>query len=91
MLADLSFATGVLAILAIAGVVIRDWRRGRTGLGSLVITREAHPDRFWYTLVLYINIGFLIMWLLQQIEFDAPKCDPALEDCVQIIIAEPTP
>lgn len=90
MLAEISFAVGIAAMLVIVGVVIRDWRRGTTGLGSLVITREAHPDRFWYTLVLYINIGFLIMWLLQQIEFDAPQCDPAREECIRIIIAEPT-
>lgn len=89
MLAKISFAAGIAAILVIVGVVIRDWRRGRTGLGPLVITRETQPDRFWYTLVLYINIGFLIMWLLQQIEFDAPQCDPARENCVRIIIAEP--
>ena len=89
MLAQVSFAAGVLAIIVIAAVVIRDWRRGKTGLGSLVLTREDHPDRFWYTLVLYINIGFLIMWLLQQIEFEAPECDPEQQDCVQIFVAEP--
>ncbi len=53
----------LIASVAVLIVAIVDWRRGKTGLLNLQLTKEKTPDKFWYAIVLYINIAIGLLWL----------------------------
>ena len=80
---------GFLAIAAILLVFVRDWKRGRTGFGKLVLTREHNPERYWLALVAYLNMAFVMFWLVQHLEDRSAGCDPGQSNCVVLIIEEP--
>ena len=84
MIADVAFYASIAAMVGILLVVVRDWRRGKTALGKLVLERDKDPDRFWMALALYANIGFALLWLGQQFDSKPEGCNPFEEECIII-------
>ncbi|RJY09969.1 hypothetical protein [Aurantiacibacter aquimixticola] len=61
---------GILASVVIIAVVVVDWRRGVTGIGKARLTKERSPDKFWYALVLYINMAIFLFYASGQLMAD---------------------
>jgi hypothetical protein len=80
---------GLLAIAVIFLVVVWDWKRGKTGFGRLVLTRELSPARYWFALVAYLNMAFLLFWLFQYLDDRRSPCDPDQSNCIILLVEEP--
>jgi len=59
-IADIALiATFVMLVVAISDVV-----RGQTALGKFRLSKtDEDPSRFWFAIVLYINMAFGMFWL----------------------------
>lgn len=79
-LSDAAFIASIVVIM----VAIVDWRRGKTGLGRMRLTKKEAPDKFWYAIVLYINMAIGLFWLSGNVSEEAPECDGPDDPCVVI-------
>lgn len=59
----IAFTSGIAVIL----VAVVDWRRGKTGFFKLRLDKQTSPDKFWYAIILYINMGIGLIWLSSQL------------------------
>ena len=63
--ADIALIATVV-MLAVAAI---DAVRGKTALGKFRLSKkDEDPTRFWFAIVLYINMAFGMFWLAGQFE-----------------------
>ncbi|MBO82647.1 hypothetical protein AAG607_05050 [Citromicrobium bathyomarinum] len=76
-IADIALIATVV-ILCIAAI---DAVRGKTALGKFRLSKkDEDPTRFWFAIVLYINMAFGMFWLAGQVQQDEPpQATPADE------------
>lgn len=60
------------AVVMIAVAVI-DSRRGKSGLGKVRLDKEEDPTRFWFAIVLYVNMALGLFWLAGQVPEPEPE------------------
>lgn len=65
-------------------VVANDWRRGKTGLGRLRITKKDDPEKYWMAICLYLNMAFVLFWLAGSAAQARPACNPGQQPCTAI-------
>lgn len=66
----------LIATLVMLAVAAIDAVRGKTALGKFRLSKkDEDPTRFWFAIVLYINMAFGMFWLAGQVPQAAP--DPA--------------
>ncbi|MBB3034994.1 hypothetical protein [Alteriqipengyuania lutimaris] len=64
----------LLAVFVMLAVATIDAVRGRTGLGKFRLSKtDEDPTRFWFAIVLYINMAIGMFWLAGQVRDDAPQ------------------
>ena len=64
-IADIALIATVV-ILCVAAI---DAVRGKTALGKFRLSKkDEDPTRFWFAIVLYINMAFGMFWLAGQVE-----------------------
>ena len=69
-IADLALVA-MFVILAVATI---DGVRGKTGLGKFRLSKtDEDPTRFWFAIVLYINMAIGLFWLAGQAGDDASQ------------------
>ena len=68
-IADIALIATVV-ILCVAAI---DAVRGKTALGKFRLSKkDEDPTRFWFAIVLYINMAFGMFWLAGQVRQDEP-------------------
>ncbi|MBV7258003.1 hypothetical protein [Erythrobacter crassostreae] len=65
----------LIAFLAIIIVTVIDWRRGKTAIGKLQLTKKGDPEKYWMALVIYFNMAFGLFWLAGQAAQREPASD----------------
>lgn len=66
----------MIAVAVILAVATIDAVRGRTALGKFRLGKsDEDPTRFWFAIVLYINMAIGLFWLAGQIT--EPEAEPA--------------
>ncbi|MEL7690714.1 hypothetical protein [Citromicrobium bathyomarinum] len=69
-IADIALIATVV-MLAVAAI---DAVRGKTALGKFRLSKkDEDPTRFWFAIVLYINMAFGMFWLAGQVPQTAPE------------------
>ena len=64
----------LIATLVMLAVATIDGVRGKTGLGKFRLSKtDEDPTRFWFAIVLYINMAIGMFWLAGQVRDDAPQ------------------
>ncbi|MEL7730580.1 hypothetical protein AAG612_13680 [Citromicrobium bathyomarinum] len=76
-IADIAIiATFVMLVVAAVDAV-----RGKTALGKFQLSKkDDDPSRFWFAIVLYINMAFGLFWLAGQVPQAAPEPAPEPKD-----------
>jgi hypothetical protein len=75
-IADIALIATVV-MLAVAAI---DAVRGKTALGKFRLSKkDEDPSRFWFAIVLYINMAFGMFWLAGQARDTVPQDVPAEE------------
>jgi len=68
--ADIAMIATVV-MLAVAAI---DAVRGKTALGKFRLSKkDEDPTRFWFAIVLYINMAFVMFWLAGQARDAVPR------------------
>ena len=68
----------IIATFVMLVVAANDTVRGKTALGKFRLSKkDEEPSRFWFAIVLYINMAFGLFWLAGQVPQPAPE--PASE------------
>ncbi len=58
----------LIATLVMLVVATVDAVRGKTALGKFRLSKkDEDPSRFWFAIVLYMNMGFGMFWLAGQV------------------------
>lgn len=72
-LADIALiATFVMLVVAAIDAV-----RGKTALGKIPLSKkDEDPSRFWFAIVLYVNMAFVLFWLAGQVRDPDPAGAP---------------
>lgn len=69
-IADLALIA-MAVMLAVAAI---DAVRGKTGIGKFRLSKhDEDPTRFWFAIVLYINMALGMFWLWGQVPEPAPQ------------------
>jgi hypothetical protein len=80
------FPLAIISSLIILAVAIIDGVRGKTGLGSAVLSRKLSHDKFWLAIALYANMALTLLWLSWNLPSPAASCEPGDKGCVVVII-----
>ncbi|MGJ8598320.1 hypothetical protein [Sulfitobacter sp.] len=86
--ADVAF----IACFVIIAWMVVDYRRGKTAIGKLRLTKEGTPQKYWYAIVLYVNMALWLFWLsgsVGQSETLIPLCDTAEGPCTLVLEIDP--
>ena len=80
------FPLAIISSLVILAIAIVDGIRGKTGLGSAVLSRKLSYDKFWLAIALYVNIALGLLWLSGKLPVAAASCQSGDKDCAVIIV-----
>tara|TARA_B100001179_G_scaffold207345_1_gene171800 strand:- start:315 stop:584 length:270 start_codon:yes stop_codon:yes gene_type:complete len=79
-------ATVVMLVVATIDAV-----RGKTALGKFRLSKkDEDPTRFWFAIVLYINMAFGMFWLAGQVDGSEPQEEQSDAAPIVLIYEEPT-
>ena len=81
----------LIATLVMLVVAAIDAVRGTTALGKFRLSKkDEDPSRFWFAIVLYVNMAFGMFWLAGQVNGDEQQEAPS-DDTPEVVIIEIPP
>ena len=80
----------LIAMFVMLAVATFDGLRGKTALGKFRLSKhDEEPTRFWFAIVLYVNMVFGMFWLSGQAQ-DANTAGASADEVQTITIPRPS-